>query len=97
MMRVGIVGDFDASFAPHRATGSALDHAAATRGVHCHWEWVDTGAISSPATLRQYHGLWIAPGSPYRSLQGALIAIEYARREGVTLLGTCGGFQHCGA
>jgi len=94
MIRVGIVGDFDASFAPHRATGPALEHAAAARGLQCQWEWVATDSVSSPATLREYHGLLIAPGSPYRSLQGALVAIEYARREGVALLGTCGGFQH---
>ncbi len=35
-----------------------------------------------------------APGSPYRSLDGALAAIEYTRLTGLPLIGTCGGFQH---
>lgn len=44
--------------------------------------------------LGGYNGLWIAPGSPYRSMTGALAAIAYARTSGVPLIGTCGGFQH---
>src|SRR4029079_14164917 len=46
------------------------------------------------ALLARYAGLLIAPGSPYRSMAGALAAIRYAREQGVPLLGTCGGFQH---
>jgi CTP synthase (UTP-ammonia lyase) len=44
--------------------------------------------------LEGYDGLIVAPGSPYRSQQGALAAIEYARVHDLPLLGTCGGFQH---
>jgi CTP synthase (UTP-ammonia lyase) len=36
----------------------------------------------------------VAPGSPYRSIDGALRAIRYARESRRPLLGTCGGFQH---
>jgi len=35
-----------------------------------------------------------APWSPYKSLDGALRAIRFAREADVPLLGTCGGFQH---
>ncbi len=35
-----------------------------------------------------------SPGSPYRSLDGALEAIRFAREGGVPFIGTCGGFQH---
>ena len=38
--------------------------------------------------------MFITTGSPYRSLEGALSAIEHARVHGIPLLGTCGGFQH---
>ncbi len=44
--------------------------------------------------LRGCDGLIIAPGSPYRSQEGALVAIEHARVHDLPLLGTCGGFQH---
>jgi CTP synthase (UTP-ammonia lyase) len=34
------------------------------------------------------------PASPYESMEGALLAIRFARERGVPFLGTCGGFQH---
>ena len=46
------------------------------------------------ADLTWADGVWIAPGSPYRSFEGALEAIRYARTNDVPLLGTCAGFQH---
>jgi len=33
-------------------------------------------------------GIWIAPASPYRSMDGALTAIRYARERGVPLVAT---------
>ena len=39
-------------------------------------------------------GVWCAPGGPYRSLDGALEAIRWARETNVAFLGTCAGFQH---
>jgi YD repeat-containing protein len=38
--------------------------------------------------LSRFDGLWIAPASPYRSMDGALTAIRYARERGVPLVGT---------
>ena len=44
--------------------------------------------------LGDYAALWVAPGGPYRSMDGVLRAIRYARERRVPLLGTCGGCQH---
>jgi CTP synthase (UTP-ammonia lyase) len=44
--------------------------------------------------LRGYAGIWLVPGSPYRSEAGAVTAARTARTEGIPFLGTCGGFQH---
>src|SRR5208282_6192757 len=38
--------------------------------------------------------LLCSPGSPYKSLDGALAGIRYARENKVPFIGTCGGFQH---
>ena len=57
--------------------------------------WVSTVDVADPPTdLGRFDGLLVAPGSPYRSMDGALRAIEYARRHDLPLLGTCGGLQH---
>lgn len=59
--------------------------------------WLETSSLEDAdlAQLAAAHdALWCAPGSPYRSLDGALRAIRLARESGVPFLGTCGGFQH---
>lgn len=59
--------------------------------------WVPTDAITADTVatmLRDAAGLWCTPGSPYRSTDGALLAIRHARENLIPYLGTCGGFQH---
>lgn len=92
-IRIAIVGEFDPAFYPHQKTNEALEHAAAGLKVPVASDWVSTGDIT-PSRLREYDGFLVAPGSPYRSMEGALAAIRFAREEGKPLLGTCGGFQH---
>jgi len=95
-MRIGIVGDYDAGYAPHIATTGAIRHAAAARGVTVEVEWVPTDSIAEapPSRLSHLGGLIIAPGSPYRDMTGAISAIRFAREHDIPLLGTCGGLQH---
>ena len=81
---IGVVGDFDAQNATHRFTSDALTHAGAEP------VWVSTDRLGTdvPRQLSRFDGLWIAPGSPYRSMDGALRAIRFARERGVPLVGT---------
>jgi CTP synthase (UTP-ammonia lyase) len=81
---IGVVGDFSAGNVTHRFTNEALSHA----GIG--FVWVPTEAIGeNPAgVLARFDGLWIAPASPYRSMDGALGAIRHARERGVPLVGT---------
>ena len=53
-----------------------------------------TEEIVAATRVSGFSGLWCVPASPYRSMEGALLAIRYARESGVPFLGTCGGFQH---
>jgi CTP synthase (UTP-ammonia lyase) len=90
---VAIVGDRDPDFAPHLATEAAFAHLADPPRV----EWIPTDSIDPAAPeerLARFAGILVSPGSPYRSTEGALAAIRWARQRGVPLLGTCGGFQH---
>jgi CTP synthase (UTP-ammonia lyase) len=95
-VRVAIVGERNDAFAPHRAVELCLAGASAALSLNLDARWVATDAIERVGTdpLREMHAIWISPGSPYRSLEGALLAIRFARENGVPLLGTCGGFQH---
>jgi len=81
---IAVVGDFNPKNPTHQFTNSALDH------VRLPFEWVPTESIDGdPSTqLSAYRGLLIAPASPYRSMEGALSAIRYARERGVPLVGT---------
>jgi CTP synthase (UTP-ammonia lyase) len=82
---VGIVGDFAPDNHTHQATAAGLAHA----GVP--FEWVPTTEVPPDGPehrLASYDGIFIAPSSPYRSMEGALAAIRLARERGVPLVGT---------
>ncbi len=95
-MRIGIIGDHDENRLSHRVTDAALRHAIEALGVQADAQWLPTEELagSDPETLAGFDAFWCAPGSPYRSLEGALRGIRYARESGSPFLGTCGGFQH---
>jgi CTP synthase (UTP-ammonia lyase) len=94
MISIGVIGEHDPGNETHVATDDALGHSATALGVGVDATWVSTEMVTGPADVEPFDGLLIAPGSPYRSLEGALRAIEHARRDDVPLLGTCGGLQH---
>jgi len=96
-VRIGILGDFNAEFRSHHATNDALQHAAGKLQVKVESEWVATPSLVAPDAeklLESFDGLWASPGSPYRSFDGMLRGIEFARRRDWPFLGTCGGFQY---
>jgi len=93
IVRILIVGEFDPTFAPHRKTDEALSHSSRLIGSPIEGCWISTADIASER-LCEADGLVVAPGSPYRNMEGALAAIRFAREGGIPLLATCGGFQH---
>jgi CTP synthase (UTP-ammonia lyase) len=94
---IAIVGDFDPANNSHLATNEAIRHSSASVGSQVESHWFSTPEAASPSGLRSLSGLsglWIDPASPYKSMDGAMAAIRFAREHGMPLLGTCGGFQH---
>ena len=94
MITIGLIGDYNAAVTAHLAIPQAISLAAETQGLSVGFEWVPTDEISSVERIEQFAGLWCVPGSPYRSMDGALRAIRFARETRRPFLGTCGGFQH---
>jgi CTP synthase (UTP-ammonia lyase) len=90
---IALLGEYSPSFEPHAATNAAIAHSNEALGTAVGTQWVSTEHIDD-TLFRRYQGIWVAPGSPYKSLNKTLRAIRYAREHGVPCLGTCGGFQH---
>lgn len=81
-MLIGVVGDFKPDNPTHQTLNAALTH------VNVEADWIPTEAVVAKDLAARYAGLWIAPASPYRSMDGALTAIRLARERGVPLVGT---------
>jgi CTP synthase (UTP-ammonia lyase) len=82
---VGIVGEYDPAKSTHPVTNEALSHL----GLRA--EWVSTREIAARGAaerLAAYAGIFVSPGSPYESLEGAVAAVRHARERGVPLVGT---------
>jgi CTP synthase (UTP-ammonia lyase) len=95
-IRVALIGDYNQAVTAHRAIPLALAAAGADMDADITGEWIDTPAVTAePARqLSPYDALWCVPASPYRSMEGALRAIRFAREAPRPFLGTCGGCQH---
>jgi CTP synthase (UTP-ammonia lyase) len=93
---LALIGEYLPSFLPHLKTAEALDHAASKLKIELDLSWISTAELVDHAAdkLARFDAIWIAPGSPYKSMQGALNAIRWARDGEIACLGTCGGCQH---
>ncbi|RPJ04496.1 MAG: hypothetical protein EHM36_10465 [Deltaproteobacteria bacterium] len=90
-LRVGVIGDYDPNMRFHVATNEALKHAAAALSVSVESSWLPTPSLANEpvgTTLRPFDALWCSPGSPYKSMDGALQAIRFAREQGWPFVGT---------
>ena len=86
-----MIGDYDPNVIAHQAIPKAL--ALAADGSDVQPEWLATESALT-AQLDCYSGFWCVPASPYRSMEGALRVIRFAREQGRPFFGTCGGCQH---
>lgn len=93
-IRIGLVGDHDASVTAHRAIPRAIELASRPAGVDASLDWIATDRVMNDEPFAGLDAIWVVPASPYRSMDGAMRAITYARTRKVPFLGTCAGFQH---
>lgn len=88
-----LLGEYTPTFPPHAATNAAIEHSRNSLGVDVSATWVSTEDINLEL-FKQYSGIWVAPGSPYKNMEKTLWAIRHARENNIPCFGTCGGFQH---
>jgi len=90
-VNIGIIGDYDPHRNSHIATNAAINHAAESLSLEACITWISTPSIlmpKGPQKLEQYDGIWASPGSPYRSMMGAVRGIKFAREKNRPFIGT---------
>src|SRR5438093_3983530 len=96
-VRIGILGDFQPKAPNLPAIEKSLQHASAKLQIAVEGKCIPPPLIlesNAEKMLESFDGIWAAPGSPYKSFEGMLKGIEFARRRDWPFLGTCGGFQY---
>jgi len=88
--RLVLVGDRSPHVVAHTRIPGIL---AALDGPAIEVYWVGTGEVDADE-LAAFDGVWLVPGSPYASEDGAVEAARVAREGGIPFFGSCGGFQH---
>lgn len=93
--RIAILGDFNVNNTLHHAVNDSIRHSQNQLDAELQCDWIQTDLFDPQVVFNDlYSGLWIVPGSPYRSMEGVLNAVQYARAHNIPTLGTCAGFQH---
>lgn len=83
-IKVGIIGDFNPGYPPHKTTNESITHAARFLSLNVEVEWLPTDLFDTKTgvkRLEQFDALWASAGSPYKSMDGALRAIRFAREK----------------
>jgi CTP synthase (UTP-ammonia lyase) len=94
--RIAILGDFNPVYTTHHALNDSTRQVQRLLQKEIQFDWISTDLFRSEVVFKNhhYHGLWIAPGSPYKDMDNVLKAITYTRKNNIPTFGNCGGFQH---
>jgi CTP synthase (UTP-ammonia lyase) len=93
-LHIALVGDYSETVTAHIAIPKALELTSNFLNVNLEPHWLATETITDEKILEPFTAIWCVPASPYKSMQGALTAIRFARENQIPFLGTCGGYQH---
>lgn len=93
--RIIVMGDYDKTYRPHRATNSALQHACNKLNTPAEITWLFTDKLENEGInlLNNADYIWAAP-APYKSKTGIFTGLQFARENKIPLLGTCGGMYY---
>ena len=91
--RVALVGDRSANVRAHARIPVLIEALLRREGIALDAYWIATPEAEE-CDLSGFDAIWVVPGSPYASADGAIAAVWTARERRIPFLGTCGGFQH---
>lgn len=91
MKNIVLLGDRDRRFLTHRELDAALEYFPTDVSAN----WLATDAANLVEIAGSADGIWVVPGTPYKSDDSVYEAIKQARTNDQPFLGTCGGFQYC--
>jgi CTP synthase (UTP-ammonia lyase) len=91
--RIALVGDRSGNVRAHARIPGLIEALLQREGIALDPYWIATPEAEE-CDLSGFDAIWLAPGSPYASADGAIAAVGTAREQGIPFLGTCGGFQH---
>ncbi|GAA3206733.1 CTP synthase C-terminal region-related (seleno)protein [Actinocorallia longicatena] len=90
--RIALVGNRSENIRAHARVPRMIQALADRDQLVLDAYWIPTEEAHQG--LEAFDGIWLLPGSPYRSETGAVAAVRTARENAIPFLGTCGGFQH---
>jgi CTP synthase (UTP-ammonia lyase) len=91
--RIALVGDRSANVRAHGRIPGLIESLLQRDGIALDPYWISTPEAEA-GDLSGFDAIWVTPGSPYLSEDGAVAAVRTARERRIPFLGTCGGFQH---
>ena len=95
-VRIGLVGKYVELHDAYKSIAEAFIHAGAVNDCKVNIEWIHSEKLTEQnvqETLKDLHGILVAPGFGHRGIAGKLVAIEYARTHNIPFLGICLGMQ----
>lgn len=90
-LTIGIIGDAEQSHRARQVTDDSLNHAAKHLSTEVNTSWIPTQSLltsEGQQGLKQFAGIFAAPGGAYKSPDGAVIGIRFAREQNSPFLGT---------
>jgi CTP synthase (UTP-ammonia lyase) len=90
-LQIGILGDYDPASPNLPAVEQSIKHASAKLKIDAEVQWLPTDSLlitELENKLEAFDGLWAGPGSPYKSFDGMLRGIEFARSRDWPFVGT---------
>lgn len=90
-LKIGIIADYNPKNRYHLATDDAIQHGAGALSLSVQTEWLNTDQLENADAeerMSQCDALFCGSSSPYRSMEGALRAIRFAREKRFPFIGT---------